>query len=277
MSIQVSDYGFKFVLECFRQFQGQGIFYLLFAAACGYLWLTRKDARWKQWALWYFAALFLTVYNPFLITYAIDRLGLDDEYYRFIWLLPFTPVIAWGAVSLVSRLKKWWARWVLTAILAVLIAIPGKSILAKPLQLAHNAYKVPTDLIQICDWLHEKEGEHPRVALEFELAVLINQYDPSIIPAMQYSDYSYIEYLLTTGQIVEMPPDAEFASRIYRVMVRNERLEGLTYERGLDSLDILYVVLDKSSSMLDYHMEHGLGIVLETDNYWLLKLTGPVN
>ena len=165
MNIQVSEWGWKFVLECFQRFQGEGVFFLGFACALIWLIITRGKNEWKRPVLGYFACLVFTVFNPLLVTPIIGALGLDDEYYRLIWLLPFTILIAWMAVDLIGRCKQWWSRSILTIFFVVALALPGKSILAKGLSMAENIYKVPNELIEICEIIHEdSEKEEPKVA-----------------------------------------------------------------------------------------------------------------
>lgn len=55
--------------------------------------------------LYYAIFLALTVYNPFLVRYIVPKVDFENEYYRFIWILPVIPGVAYYAVRLVSLIE----------------------------------------------------------------------------------------------------------------------------------------------------------------------------
>lgn len=273
MNIQVVEWGWRFVLECFRRFQGEGVFYFFFAGALIWLIFTRRKEGWKPAVLGYFACLALTIFNPLVATPVIGALGLDDEYYRLIWLLPFTIMIAWLAVDLIGQCKKWWSRGALTLLLVVALAIPGKSILAKGLTVAENIYKVPDELIEICEILHEDcETEEPKAALDFDLVVLMGQYDPSIQMVLTYSDCSYLESQADTDYNSWFPPYLLSQMHIYQALYREVEVVGQEVNGALKYTETDYVVVKKTFPNLNYLYTQGLYVLDETENYVVLTL-----
>lgn len=278
MDIQVSEYGWGFVWECFRRFQGEGVFYLFFLAALLLLFVTARKEKggksWKKGVLLFFAVLAVTIYNPLLATPVIGRLGLEDEYYRLLWLLPFTVLIAWLAVSVIERGKAWWQRGLLLVCMTVLLAIPGKSILARGLTVAENLYKVPDELIEICDVIHEdSRGEEPRAAMDFDLVVLMGQYDPSIKLTLSYSDVSYMESQADMDDYTErFPPGMLSQMHIYKALYRTEEIDGVELRGALSYTETGYVVVKRDFPNMEYLYSQGLVLLTQTDTYVVLKL-----
>ncbi len=273
MNIQVSEWGWKFVLECFRRFQGEGVFFLGFACALIWLIVTASENEWKRSVIGYFGCLVLTVFNPLLVTPIIGALGLDDEYYRLIWLLPFTIFIAWLVVDLIGRCKRWWGRIVLTVFFVIVLTIPGKSILAKGISRPENIYKVPNELIALCEVIHEdSKKEEPKAALDFDLVVLMGQYDPSIHMTLTYSDCSYMESQVDSNYNDWFPPNMLSQMHIYQALYRQVEVVGQEVQGALEYTDTEYVVVKKSFPNLDYLCTQGLYVLDETENYVVLKL-----
>ena len=133
MDISVQEWGLSFVLENFKRFQGEGVFLLLWSISLLLFVLCVKKG-WKKGLIFYFIGLFLTVFNPIFATPVVQILGTDDEYYRLIWLLPITIMIAWMVTFITEKGKKTVVWLALCMVCAVAVAIPGKSILAKGLQ-----------------------------------------------------------------------------------------------------------------------------------------------
>jgi hypothetical protein len=275
MSIQVADYGWKYVLKCFQLLQGEGIFYLFFGAVLVYLFATRRKETWRKWILIYFLGLAITVYNPVFVTPLVDKLHMTDEYYRLIWLLPFTVGIAWLVVTLIQSCSKRWMKAMMLAVSCVLLAFPGKSILARGLTVAENVYKVPNDLIEICDAIHEdSNGESVMAAMDFELVVLMGQYDPSIQLALSYSEVSFMRTYVDIDYKTWFPPNLLSQMHIFRVLYQEEEIEGQEFHGALKYLGADYVVVNKEYPHMEYLYTQGLIFLQETDHYVLLKLEG---
>lgn len=273
MNIQVSEWGWEFVLECFRRFQGEGVFYLGFIGSLIWLIITGREDRWKRPVMAYFGCLALLIFNPLLVTPVIGALGLDDEYYRLIWLLPFTIFIAWFAVDLIGRCKRWWKRMLLTLFMIIALAIPGKSILARGLSGMENIYKVPDELIVLCDIIHEdSDKEEPKAALDFDLVVLMGQYDPSIRMTLTYSDCSYMESQMNSDYNSWFPPNMLSQMHIYQALYQQVEVVGQEVQGALEYTETEYVVVKKSFPNLNYLYTQGLYILDETESYVILKL-----
>ena len=274
MSIFVDEWGLNFVGECFRRFQGEGIFFYIFAAALVYL-LLREKSEWKKSFFSYIVVLFVTIFNPLLITPFIDKLGLEDEYYRLVWLLPITIFIAWFAVAASEKCKKRWLRFLCYGFFFLLIAFPGKSILASNWGLAENLYKVPDELIEICNVIHQDStdtDESPKAAMDFDLIVLMGQYDPSIELTLAYSDVSFLASQVDNENFAEQyPPGMQSQMHIYRVLREGQMIDGMEFAGALAWTDTDYVVVRRDFPLMDYLMTQRCEKMYETETYCILK------
>ncbi len=280
MDIQIADYGKEFVLECFKRFQGEGVFFVPFViAVIAFLWISGKKAR--RSAGGYLLVLGLSVYNPLVITFIIEKLHLSDEYYRFLWMLPVTVFLAWFAAWLVRRFSKPLLQAGVCAACMLLLALPGKSILARGLAVAENIYKIPDEVMEISAVLHEISGkEEITVYADFDLAVLFNQYDPSCHMVMSYGDVAdfksdtYDEEMTAVYDGI-FPP--EFISKwfLYQIYERNHLGSEIPpLARSLAWLGTEYVVLNKDDAMLEYTLEQNCVPVHETQTYIIMQFLG---
>ena len=131
----------------------------------------------------YTVFLLLTVYNPLVVKYLIAKAKFENEYYRFIWILPVIPAVAYYGVRLVTAFRKTWIKVLMAA-----AALTGFVILGNPLDgvvtnfaMAENIYKVPNDLRAVCDVIHQnQENDFPRVVFDGSLNSIVRQYDAGI-------------------------------------------------------------------------------------------------
>ena len=279
MDIHIDEWGWGFVWECFRRFQGEGIFFVFFLLSVIAAAFFLKN-QWKKGLLAYLLFLALTVFNPILINPVVGLLDLDDEYYRFIWLLPVTILIAWFAVYLVERAPKAALRAVVCALCIIALAFPGKTILARGLEPAENLYKIPDEVIEVCETIHDISGEENlTLYVDFDLAVLINQYDPSYEMALSYSDISIFQSSYDSDKTEEydgvFSPELISKWFLYQIFeLNNTGAEIAPLARSLDWLGTDYVVLRRDEPMLEYAKEQNCVPVYETETYIIMEFLG---
>ena len=160
-----SGTGTALVDACMRLYWGSCWYPLLFAAG---LICTLVLGRKRKSGIFvgYTVFLLLTVYNPLVVKYLIAKVKFENEYYRFIWILPVIPAVAYYGVRLVTAFRKTWIKVLMAA-----AVLTGFVILGNPLDgvvtnfaMAENIYKVPNDLRAVCDVIHKnQENDFPRV------------------------------------------------------------------------------------------------------------------
>ena len=272
MDISVEEWGLSFVLENFRRFQGEGIFFFLMAVALVFFALAIKN-EWKKGILIYLLGLLVTVFNPLIATPVVRLLGTEDEYYRLIWLLPVTMLIAWMMTYVIEKGKNVILRAVLIFGCVVLVAIPGKSILAKGLSPAENIYKISDEVIEIVEFMHtESEKEDINVLTEFDLTVVLNQYDPTIHLLIPYADVALLRELDKTDNFGKvLPPSLKSQMELYEILYKFNELTWMDFGLALGYLEADFLVLSKNCPMLDYIATQSCNIINETENYYIYE------
>lgn len=258
MDITIAKEGWRFVLTCLERYQGEGCFLVWFVCALVYLWISVRREKASEengqrtmalWVIPYVLVLALTVFNVLIMRFVVAKLGMEDEYYRFIWLLPVTVVIAMAAARAVVRCHSWLVRISVIMILAATMVFSGKTILGREFKLAENLHKIPNEVMEICRILHEdSDQEEPTVIAAFDLVVLLNQYDPSLRLEIAYGDVS-------TLRDVENAPQVQ-------------------WDRWLTArLTVMNVVMDKDISIPNYDF---IAAMDYTDAYYLVAAKDPM-
>ena len=180
--VTIQEYGLRFVSACMKLYWSSCWYPLLFVVGiiCTLIWGRKKNSR---IFIGYVLFLLLTVYNPLVVKYLIAKVKFENEYYRFIWILPVIPAVAYYGVKLVSVFRKKWQR-----ALAAIVVLGCFVLLGNPLDgvvtnfaMTENIYKVPDDLRAVCDVIHQnQENDFPRVVFDSSLNSIVRQYDAGI-------------------------------------------------------------------------------------------------
>ena len=111
-------------LKLFQEYMGTGLIVLWFLVSLLYLWLTEKRKYIRVMFLYVPLVLLLVFFNP-LVAKIVSQMADGEIYYRILWLLPVTPVIAFGTVQLCGKLagRK---RYVGITLAIVLFTISGR-------------------------------------------------------------------------------------------------------------------------------------------------------
>jgi len=266
MNINASELGRAFVKVCFSLFQGEGYFLYLVAVCLIYL-LVRKKEPWRSfWGL-YSAFLVLIVFNP-LIWRVVDLLGMDDEYYRFLWLIPITPLVAYALTTLVTKLQKRTLRLLAVVGTMGVIVLTGQSIFSRSWETIDNIYKIPDEVIEICEIIRaDCDKDQPVVASEFDLSVLINQYAPEIDLILSYRQVANIKEAYQYGSYVDNPED-----RLYHVLINREPHDDqyLIYALRLGMVD--YIVTERGNPVREYIAASACELIAELEQYCIFRV-----
>lgn len=182
MPVKFEELGLKFVSVCAGLYWENIWYLLLFAAGLGgtLIWGRKKDSR---VFVYYTVILLLTIYNPLIANVFVEKMHFENEYYRFFWVLPVIPAVAYYGVQVVSYFKKKSLKAVVVACVLAVFVVLGNPIQGVTVNFAfaQNLYKVPNALRGICDVLHQLKGEGmPTVVFENDLNTVVRQYDAGI-------------------------------------------------------------------------------------------------
>lgn len=165
-------------LNLFQEYMGTGLIVIWFLVSLIYLWIVENRKQIRILFIYVPIILLLLFFNP-LFASIVYRFAGDEIYYRILWLLPITVVIAFAAMNAFDRLegaKK--GAFVATA--AVIIMISGGYIYNNPyFQRAENPYHVPQTVVDICEAI-EVEGREVKAIFPLEMVQYVRQYSPVV-------------------------------------------------------------------------------------------------
>lgn len=242
------------VVTLFRAYMGKGLIVGWFLLSVAYLFLREKRKPVRILFLYVPVLLLLLYFNP-LFSKLVYGLAGDEIYYRILWLLPMTVVIAYASVQLYSSVKGR-LRIGLAALLSVLIMISGSYIYQNPFfHRAENLYHIPASVVDICDAIRV-EGREVMAVFPVELLQYVRQYSPVV--CMPYGREATVD---RWGYNYELYDVMEAA------VVEAERLAGLAREACCHYI-ILPQEQEMEGSLLDYGYEvfgqmHGYVIYLD--------------
>ena len=161
-------------LKLFQEYMGTGLIIIWFLISLLYLWLTEKRKHIRVMFLYVPLVLLLVFFNPF-VAKLVSGLADGEIYYRILWLLPVTPVIACAAVDFSGKLAGYRKYVGITAAL-ILFMLSGSLIYRNPyFQRAENVYHVPESVVDICDTI-EVPGREVMAVFPGELLQYVRQY-----------------------------------------------------------------------------------------------------
>ena len=166
------------ILSVIKDHMGRGFVTVLFVMSLAYILFTEKD-RVKRCFLVYMPMVILAFFMCPLSLKIYGRISESVTYYRLLWLIPVTPVIAYAAVGVCGRFSGI-KQHICVAVLAIIMAVSGRLMYSDMYMVrAANIYHMPQAVVDIADALHV-EGREVMAVVPFEMQQFIRQYDPCI-------------------------------------------------------------------------------------------------
>lgn len=168
------------VVTLFREYMGTGLIVGWFLLSVIYLLIREKRKNIRIMFVYVPIILLLFFFNPLFANLVYSFAGEEMEiYYRILWLIPMTAVIAYTAAVLCGALKGR-VRIVFAMICGVLVMVSGSWIYQNPyFKRAENLYHVPQSVVDICDAI-EVEGREVMAVFPVELLQYVRQYSPVV-------------------------------------------------------------------------------------------------
>lgn len=140
--------------------EGKGFLWVLFAAGFILMILRVRRRPEASYLVWYTIIVSVLMFNP-LTGSLLGKVGLDEVYWRMMWLIPITPVIAMavaGADNYVLDLSKKkpsektskWVRFAIAVVCSIAVVACGKWVyIERDFDFKKNVYKLPDDIPQV--------------------------------------------------------------------------------------------------------------------------------
>lgn len=167
------------IILLFKNYIGNGLAVLLFAASFLYLLLTEKD-RTKRIVLLYVSAVTTVLFFCPLFAREIYRYLDEETYYRILWLVPMTAVIAYAGIRLMAGCKRTWMRVGAVLFVCAAIIVTGDYVYNNPyFEPASNRFHVPQTVALVCDAIIV-EGREVRAVFPGEMLPYVRQYTANV-------------------------------------------------------------------------------------------------
>ena len=274
--VTIEEMGLQFVSACMKIYWSSCWYPLLFAVGllCTLIWGRRRSSR---IFIGYTFFLLLTVYNPLVVKYLISKAKFENEYYRFIWILPVIPAVAYYGVRLVTVIRWKWLR----PIMAVLV-VAALIVLGNPLEgvvtnfaKAENIYKVPDDLRAICDVIHQnQENEAPRAVFDNDLNSIVRQYDASIRLVISRNASLYRAGSTAVGKYNENGSFYKKQKALLDVVEYHIHEEKEGFINALKKTKTDFVIVKTDGGDHEFLTECGCELLAQTGSYYVYKYSG---
>lgn len=225
------------------------------------LWPGNK--RLKQFLLYPSLVVLIFINNPLSIYYIVDKgLMAYNRYVRLYWLLPISFVLAFLCVKLVTKAKKW-RRIAVAFICTGIIMYTGNYMFTEDSYTKMtNLYKIPDDVIEICDFIEEdiknngQKLEKTRIVVPNKYSSYIYQYNGNLkILYGRYSGHSPYYFIAESTKNLMGAPELDVKAIC----------EG-AHESNCD-----YIVVDANKPKKGKFIKYDYEKLIETEDYVIYK------
>lgn len=160
--------------QILQEYMGCGLLWIWFLVSLVVLFFCEKRKSMRILFL-YVPLLILCVFGNPLFAVCVEKVLGMEGYYRMLWLIPYSVVIAYTVLFVYGMLagRK---KDAFLAVVFVLILACGRYIYSSPLFVrAQNWYHVPQSVVEICDTI-EVKGREVRALFPAELIQYVRQY-----------------------------------------------------------------------------------------------------
>ncbi len=269
MFVDYNESVFEFIKGLLEQYTSNNtfIFLYVFLACSLVILLTNKKLRTIfSWPVIVFIAL---VFNPVSLA-LFNKFALisTGRFYRFLWVLPIPITIAFFVSFIITQFKSKVVMSILTFVACFALMMCGEvSKTVENFHKASNIYKVPDNIIEMSDIIHEDFGDGvPTLYYDDWIMMFYRNYDPAVYsyryrPGMDYMDIN---------------ADEAFQDIDNRMLLENIIINHQTWLLSPDDLwnmiiDIDYIICEEYETNKVYYEEAGLEYMGTFDGYELYK------
>ena len=167
------------IAAMFKNYIGNGFAVGLFVVSFVYLLFVEKD-RTKRMILLYTSLVTAGLFFCPLFAAGVLRYLDGETYYRILWLLPMTAVIAYAGVRLAAGCQKRWRKAAAGLLVCAAIVLTGDYVYDNPFfSIAENRFHVPQTVALVCDAIIV-EGREVRAVFPDEMLLYVRQYTGNI-------------------------------------------------------------------------------------------------
>lgn len=271
--VTIQELGLRFVGACMKLYWSSCWYPVLFVVGlvCTLIWGRKKNSR---IFIGYTFFLLLTVYNPYVVKYLIAKAKFENEYYRFIWIIPVIPAVAYYGVRLVTLFKNKCLRVLLTVFVLSCFVVLGNPLdgVVTNFAMTENIYKVPNDLRAVCDVIHQNQDkEFPRVVFDSSLNSIVRQYDAGIGTVISRNASIYRAGSTVAGSFDENSSFYKRQKALLDVIDYHIYDEKNNFSAALKKSKTDFVVASVGQVDHEFLTDCGCELIAQTESYYVYK------
>ena len=253
----------KWIEDIWLLFVGDGRIVVTTLIVMLLLLLMPGNKRLKQFLIYPSIVVLIFINNPLSIYFIIDNKLMEyTRYVRLYWLVPISFILAYLCVKMVEKTKNW-KRIILAFICSGVIIYTGNYMFTEESYTKiMNPYKLPDDIIEMCDFIEEdvrfsdKKMEETRIVVSSLYSSYIHQYNGKVkLLYGRYND-SYQRYDIAQKMMILMEaPELDVKS-----------ICACAYESDCD-----YIVIDANKPCKGKFIKYGYEKLIETEDYIIYK------
>lgn len=241
------------IIQLYRDYVGTGMLAGVFIVAVGTLIFLEKEKDRRVLLVLMPIMVFLIFLLP-VFAWVVSQYAEDEIYYRFLWLLPVTIVIAYVGTKLVLFLSGW-RRIGAVVVLCCIIAVCGDYVYDNEyFSKAENAYHVPQSVVEICDEI-VVEGREVRAVFPVELVQYVRQYSPYV--CLAFGRDVTVERWNLSNEMYE----------IYELGYPNGMTEAGLLADACRRYEVHYVIWDSDREMLGNLADYDFSLIMTVGKY----------
>ena len=268
-AFNVFENGIGYLAACLNLYMSGCAFLLLYVLGIMYI-LAKGDEQERQIFLPSAILLIFTVYNP-VSPMILDKIfDVSSEYYRFFWIAPVIILVPFVVTKLLKSVVSHKEKVIVITFLCIAGIFSGYFLYDSGIKVADNIYKIPDELVEISEIIHNDDGkEYSKAFFEYDYNMEIRQYDAKMLLTIDREEYLYaVAYSYSDEMICDenTPTNA-----ILALLCRNQTVDPDIFINALENTKTEYVVLTKGHPQTGFVSKAGLSLVGETATHNVFK------
>lgn len=225
--------------------------YLLFFASLTYIFMHKEEKEKRFWGYFTLVALFI-FFNPICAKIITKYCIEETVYWRYLWILPISLLIAYVGTKLIEKEQGKIAKGILLGLCTIVIIASGHNMFnGGNFTRAENIYKIPQDVVDICNVINQKQIED-KIALPEGLRYYVRQYDAGI-------NVLYTRMIYHTSQ-------SKLIKELEKPKPNAKAIDGLLNEE-----DCRYVIINTNEQLVNELGEYSFDEIGRTENYIIMQ------
>ncbi len=257
-NLSIAESGYSYIFYCVLNYCGKCLYLILYLLFLLYLLIKGKRDE-KRIFLYPAILIIVTVLNPVFPVLINSFFDVNKEYYRFLWIIPVVPALAYFAADKICKVDNTIGKRVtLFLIAAIAFICTGSFVYADGYNPQENIYKIPYDVMDVANIIHDNGTvKYPKAVCDFELHMELRQYDATILLAIDRSEY--LDVINNEPIDSQVEEERRFVNGILDVTLRGERPSYKDFQDCLDATNTEFVVIKSDNTHLLSYLE-GAGL-----------------